>query len=39
MVHQPVHPYQSLDGWVAYHREIAAAVPDLGVVAYVRDPN
>jgi 4-hydroxy-tetrahydrodipicolinate synthase len=38
MVHQPVHPYQSLDGWVAYHRAIADAVPDLGVVAYVRNP-
>jgi 4-hydroxy-tetrahydrodipicolinate synthase len=38
MVHQPVHPYQSVDGWVAYHRAIAAAVPELGVVAYVRNP-
>jgi 4-hydroxy-tetrahydrodipicolinate synthase len=38
MVHQPVHPYQSLDGWVAYHREIARAVPELGVVCYVRSP-
>jgi 4-hydroxy-tetrahydrodipicolinate synthase len=38
MVHQPVHPYQSLDGWVAYHREVADAVPDLGVVCYVRSP-
>lgn len=38
MVHQPVHPYQSLDGWVAYHREVAEAVPELGVVCYVRSP-
>jgi 4-hydroxy-tetrahydrodipicolinate synthase len=38
MVHQPVHPYQSLDGWVAYHRAIADAVPELGVVCYVRSP-
>jgi 4-hydroxy-tetrahydrodipicolinate synthase len=38
MVHQPVHPYQSMDGWVAYHRAIAQAVPDLGVVCYVRSP-
>jgi 4-hydroxy-tetrahydrodipicolinate synthase len=37
MVHQPVHPYQSADGWVAYHRAIADAVPDLGVVLYIRD--
>ncbi|RST18722.1 dihydrodipicolinate synthase family protein [Streptomyces sp. WAC05374] len=38
MVHQPVHPYVSRDGWIAYHREIADAVPELGVVPYVRDP-
>jgi 4-hydroxy-tetrahydrodipicolinate synthase len=38
MIHQPVHPYQSLDGWVAYHRAIADSVPDLGVVCYVRSP-
>ncbi|MFD8500349.1 dihydrodipicolinate synthase family protein [Amycolatopsis sp. NPDC059657] len=38
MIHQPVHPYVSADGWVEYHRAIAAAVPDLGVVLYVRNP-
>ncbi|WP_020669492.1 dihydrodipicolinate synthase family protein [Amycolatopsis nigrescens] len=38
MVHQPVHPYVSTDGWVAYHRAIAEAVPDLGVVPYLRNP-
>jgi 4-hydroxy-tetrahydrodipicolinate synthase len=38
MVHQPVHPYQSIDGWVAYHCAIAEAVPQLGVVCYVRSP-
>ncbi|MFC8918208.1 dihydrodipicolinate synthase family protein [Streptomyces sp. NPDC047821] len=38
MVHQPVHPYVSRDGWIAYHREIADTVPELGVVPYVRDP-
>ncbi|KPI07027.1 5-dehydro-4-deoxyglucarate dehydratase [Actinobacteria bacterium OK074] len=37
MVHQPVHPYVSQDGWVDYHREIAAAVPELGVVPYIRN--
>src|SRR5439155_22243252 len=26
MVHQPVHPYQSPAGWVAYHEQIARAV-------------
>jgi 4-hydroxy-tetrahydrodipicolinate synthase len=39
MIHQPVHPYQSADGWVAYHTAIADALPNLGIVCYVRDPN
>jgi len=39
MVHQPVHPYQSAEGWIGYHRAIADAVPDLGVVCYLRDPR
>jgi 4-hydroxy-tetrahydrodipicolinate synthase len=37
MVHQPVHPYQSTEGWVAYHRQVADAIPDHGVVCYVRN--
>jgi 4-hydroxy-tetrahydrodipicolinate synthase len=37
MVHQPVHPYVSAEGWIDYHRQIAEAVPELGVVLYVRD--
>lgn len=37
MVHQPVHPYVSQDGWVDYHRAIAEAVPELGVVPYIRN--
>jgi 4-hydroxy-tetrahydrodipicolinate synthase len=36
MVHQPVHPYISTAGWVDYNAAIAEAVPDLGVVLYVR---
>ena len=39
MIHQPVHPYVSLDGWVGYHRAIAAAVPELSVILYVRNPR
>ncbi|MEY9942083.1 dihydrodipicolinate synthase family protein [Streptacidiphilus sp. MAP5-3] len=39
MVHQPVHPYRSAEGWVAYHRQVAEAVPELGVVLYIRDPR
>jgi 4-hydroxy-tetrahydrodipicolinate synthase len=38
MVHQPAHPYVSAEGWVDYHRVIAAAVPELGVLPYLRDP-
>jgi 4-hydroxy-tetrahydrodipicolinate synthase len=37
MVHQPVHPYRSDDGWIAYHKSIADAIPDMGIVPYVRD--
>jgi 4-hydroxy-tetrahydrodipicolinate synthase len=37
MVHQPVHPYVSQGGWVDYHRAIAEAVPELGVVPYIRN--
>ncbi len=37
MVHQPVHPYRSDEGWVSYHKAIADAVPELGMVPYVRD--
>ncbi|MEV5172761.1 dihydrodipicolinate synthase family protein [Streptomyces flaveolus] len=37
MVHQPVHPYVSAAGWVDYHRAIAEAVPQLGVVPYLRN--
>jgi 4-hydroxy-tetrahydrodipicolinate synthase len=37
MIHQPVHPYVSADGWVDYHAAIAGAVPDMGVVLYVRN--
>jgi len=36
MIHQPVHPYVSLDGWIDYNAAIANAVPDLGVVLYIR---
>jgi 4-hydroxy-tetrahydrodipicolinate synthase len=37
MIHQPVHPYVSTDGWIDYHAAIAGAVPDLGVVLYIRN--
>lgn len=37
MIHQPVHPYRSAEGWIEYHRVIADTVPDLGVILYVRD--
>jgi 4-hydroxy-tetrahydrodipicolinate synthase len=37
LIHQPLHPYQTDRGWLRYHQEIASAVPELGVVPYVRD--
>jgi 4-hydroxy-tetrahydrodipicolinate synthase len=36
MIHQPVHPYQSPEGWLAYHQAIADALPNLGIVPYIR---
>jgi 4-hydroxy-tetrahydrodipicolinate synthase len=39
MVHQPVGPYLSAAGWLEYHRVIAGALPDLGIVLYLRDPR
>ena len=36
LIHQPVHPYVSAEGWVEYHAAIANAVPGLGVVLYLR---
>src|SRR5262245_55994021 len=39
MVHQPVGPYMSAAGWLEYHRVIAGALPDVGVVLYLRDPR
>src|SRR4029077_5631072 len=39
MVHQPVSPYLSAEGWVDYPLAIAAAEPSLGVVLYIRDPK
>ena len=37
MIHQPVHPYVSREGWIEYHAAIAGAVPDLGIVLYIRN--
>src|SRR5690606_27239287 len=37
MVHQPVHPYLSIEGWVAYHAEIGRAVPGTPLIPYVKD--
>jgi 4-hydroxy-tetrahydrodipicolinate synthase len=36
MIHQPVHPYQSPEGWLAYHQAIADALPNLAIVPYIR---
>jgi 4-hydroxy-tetrahydrodipicolinate synthase len=37
MVHQPVHPFKSDEGWIAYHKTVADAVPNLAIVPYLRD--
>jgi 4-hydroxy-tetrahydrodipicolinate synthase len=37
MIHQPVHPYVSREGWIDYHAAIARKVPDLGIVLYIRN--
>jgi 4-hydroxy-tetrahydrodipicolinate synthase len=37
MIHQPVHPYRSATGWVAYHQVIASALADAAVILYVKD--
>ena len=37
MIHQPVHPYVSREGWIDYHAAIASEVPDLGIVLYLRN--
>lgn len=36
MIHQPVHPYQSPEGWLDYHQAIAGALPNLAIVPYIR---
>jgi 4-hydroxy-tetrahydrodipicolinate synthase len=36
MIHQPVHPYVSPAGWVDYNAAIAEAVPELGVLPYLK---
>jgi len=38
MVHQPVLPYLTPDGWVDYNLAVARAVPEIGVVPYLSTP-
>lgn len=38
MVHQPVLPYLSPEGWIEYNLTIARAVPEIGVVPYLSTP-
>lgn len=37
MIHQPVHPHVSREGWLDYHVAIADALPEMGFVLYVRN--
>jgi 4-hydroxy-tetrahydrodipicolinate synthase len=39
MIHQPLNPLRSLDGWVAYQREIADALSPAPIVLYISDTN
>ncbi|HEV2376427.1 MAG TPA: dihydrodipicolinate synthase family protein [Streptosporangiaceae bacterium] len=38
-VHEPPGPYVSAAGWLEYHRIIAAALAEVGVVVGARDPR
>jgi 4-hydroxy-tetrahydrodipicolinate synthase len=38
MIHQPVLPYLSPDGWADYNLAVARAVPEIGVVPYLSTP-
>jgi 4-hydroxy-tetrahydrodipicolinate synthase len=39
MIHQPLHPIQSAEGWLEYHAQIAEALPLAPLVLYLRSPN
>lgn len=39
MIHQPLHPFQSPEGWLDYHAQIAAALPDTPLVLYLRSAS
>jgi 4-hydroxy-tetrahydrodipicolinate synthase len=39
MVHEPVGPFRTAEGWLRYHVAIATSVPGIAVVPYVRDPR
>jgi 4-hydroxy-tetrahydrodipicolinate synthase len=39
MIHQPLNPIQSPEGWVDYHVEIAASLPALPLVLYLRSAS
>ncbi|TWH70532.1 dihydrodipicolinate synthase family protein [Micromonospora olivasterospora] len=39
MVHQPLHPYISSQGWIDYHAAIAGELGELGIVLYVKTPH
>ncbi|MGB3413855.1 MAG: dihydrodipicolinate synthase family protein [Microbacteriaceae bacterium] len=36
MLHQPIHPFWSAEGWIASHRELASAVPNMPIIPYIR---
>lgn len=36
MLHSPVHPFWSTEGWINSHRDLAASVPGMPVVPYIK---
>lgn len=36
MLHQPIHPFWSTEGWISAHRELAVAVPGMPIIPYIR---
>ncbi|WP_338889390.1 dihydrodipicolinate synthase family protein [Rhodococcus sovatensis] len=37
MVHQPIHPFWSVEGWIDVHKELARAHPGVPLVPYIKD--
>lgn len=38
MVHQPLNPFRSPQGWLTYHQQLARELAPVPIVIYLRDP-